>query len=161
VYEGGARVTVSAPPPLADGGDTTGLAGLPLFARAGAVVPMQPVMAYDGARRVDTLALHVFPGTATSELYEDAGDGYAYERGEYRLTTFRVQPTANGGATIDVARNGRFAGAGTFAVTLHAVAAPRAVVVDGRNAAVRYDAVRREATFAASSGVRRIEVRAR
>ena len=28
-------------------------------------------------------------GKASYELYEDAGDGYAYEKGEYKLTTIK------------------------------------------------------------------------
>jgi alpha-glucosidase len=148
---------VSAPSALHTGGDTTGLRALPVFARAGAVIPMQPVMSYVGARAVDTIQLHVFPGAATSELYEDAGDGYGYERGQFRRTTFRT--TGDGGtAGVTIARTGTFAGARTFAVTLHAAERPRAVTVDGRTVAVQYDGGRREATFAVPSSATRVDV---
>jgi alpha-glucosidase len=33
-------------------------------------------------------------GEARGTLYEDAGDGYGYERGMYRLTTFQVSQRA-------------------------------------------------------------------
>ena len=159
-YDGGRRVTVSAPGALRDGGDTTGLAGLPLFARAGAVIPMRPVMSYIGERAVDTLSLHVWPGATarvTSELYEDAGDGYAYEHGQYRLTTFT---TTGGDGTLEIAlaRQGKYAGARAFSVVVHAVSRPRSVKADGRGVRVRWDAARRTATFVVPSGVRRIVV---
>jgi alpha-glucosidase len=130
-YDGGRRVTVSAPGVARDGGDTTGLRGLPLFARAGAVVPMQAPAPHADARRADTLALHAFAPAAgaaavVSELYEDAGDGYAHERGEYRRTTITAAAGADGGLALALARTGRYAGARAFAVTLHGVDRPGA-----------------------------------
>lgn len=47
---------------------------LPLFVRAGAVIPMWPVMQHTGERPVETLRLHVFAGNATSSIYEDDGE---------------------------------------------------------------------------------------
>ena len=166
-YDGGQRVVVAAPRIGSDGGDTTGLRGLPIFARAGSVVPMQPVMAYDGARRVDTLTLHVFPavgtGQVTSELYEDAGDGYGYEHGQYRRTMFTTRFTTRGGGdsmlALTISRAGAYPGARTFTVVMPATARPRTVTADGRSiAAVRYDAERHEAAFDVPSSVARIEV---
>ena len=161
-YDGDRRVTVSAPQPLNDGGDTTGLRGLPLFARAGAVIPMQAVLSHEDARRLDTLALHVWPGPAarvTSMLYEDAGDGYAYEQGSYRVTTFTTSSgDADRALDVAVAHAGTYSGASTFTVTVHAVPRPGSVQADGRSVPVRYDPARRTATFAVASGVRRIAV---
>lgn len=159
-YDGARRVTVPAPRPLRDAGDTTGLAGLPLFARAGAVIPMQPALSYDGARPLDTLALHVWPpgdGRVTSRLYEDAGDGYADERGVYRLTTFT---TGTGGGRLDITldRAGTYPGARAFTVTVHAVPRPGSVRADGRAVPVRYDAAARTATFVVSTTTRGIMV---
>jgi alpha-glucosidase len=161
-YDGGRRATVSAPQPLNDGGDTTGLRGLPVFARAGAVIPMQAVLPYEGARRLDTLALHVWPGSptlVTSMLYEDAGDGYAHERGNYRLTTFTTSSgTTNGSLDIALAQTGSYSGARAFTVTVHAVPRPGSVQADGRSVPVRHDAARRTSSFVVASGVRRITV---
>jgi alpha-glucosidase (family GH31 glycosyl hydrolase) len=50
-----------------DGGDTTGFRGLPVFARAGAVVPSQKTLQYTDQRALDTLQLRVFPGSAKSD----------------------------------------------------------------------------------------------
>ena len=161
VYGGGRRVTVSAPRPLGDGGDTTGLRGLPLFARAGAVIPMQAVLSHEDARHPDTLALHVWPGGTTpvaSVLYEDAGDGYAYRRDAYRATTFTNSSGADDALDIALARTGTYAGARTFAVTVHAVSRPRSVQADGRSVPFTYSGDRRTATLVVPSGVRRITI---
>jgi hypothetical protein len=123
---------------------------------------MQAVLPYENARRLDTLALHVWPGSpasVTSMLYEDAGDGYAHERGSYRLTTFTSSSgTANGSIDVSLARTGSYSGARAFTVTVHAVPRPGSVQADGLSVPVRYDTARRTASFTVASGVRRITV---
>jgi alpha-glucosidase len=128
-----------------------------VFVRAGAVVPMQRVLPYEGARRLDTLTLHVYPGAAVSQLYEDSGDGYDNERGQYRLTTFTTA-TRGDGTSLALARAGSYAGANTFAVTVHATDRPRGVTADGNPVAVGYDPARREASFTVPSGTSRIDI---
>jgi len=47
---------------------------LPLFVRAGAIIPMWPEMLYPGEKPVDPLSLEIFPSaTSNFELYEDDG----------------------------------------------------------------------------------------
>lgn len=159
-YGGGRRITVAAPGALNDGNDTTGLRGLPIFARAGAVIPMQRVLPYEDARRLDTLELHVWPGSGrvTSLLYEDAGDGYAYTHGDYRLTTFTTSTTTGGSIDIALSRSGRYRGARTFAVTLHATGRPRSARADGRAIPMRYDGTLHTVTFTVPATINRIEV---
>lgn len=154
---GGTILTASAPGVAQDGGDTTALRGLPIYARAGAVVPMQRPMLYDGERALDTLELHVFPGSATSMLYEDAGDGYGYQGGQYRLTTMRTTSGAKG-LTVTLSREGQYPGARAFVVVVHGVDKPKRTRADGRNAASSYDAARREARFTVPATARSIEV---
>jgi alpha-glucosidase len=155
--EGGRSITVSAPDALTDEGDTTGLRGLPVFIRAGAVVPSQAVLSYEGQRKLDTLELHVYPGSATSQLYEDAGDGYGYLRGERRVTSFRT--TANPQQLIvQLKREGLYAGVSSFQVTVHDVDKPRRTTVDGNVARGDYNGTRRELRFVMPSTARRIEI---
>ncbi len=60
------------------------LSQMPLYARAGSIVPMAPVMQYATEKPWDELTLRVFPGAdATFTLYEDEGDGYGYLQGLY------------------------------------------------------------------------------
>ncbi|HLP03158.1 MAG TPA: DUF5110 domain-containing protein [Opitutaceae bacterium] len=64
-----------------------------LYLRPGAAVPTGPVMQHVDERPLDRLTLLVCfdsAGEAAGTLYEDDGDGYGFQRGEYRLTTFRV-----------------------------------------------------------------------
>ncbi|MBK7404872.1 MAG: DUF5110 domain-containing protein [Phycisphaerales bacterium] len=61
--------------------------------RAGAIVPLGPVMQHVGERALDPLTLVIHPdehGRASGLLYEDAGDGFGYERGEFRLTRYEA-----------------------------------------------------------------------
>jgi alpha-glucosidase len=156
VYDGGHPVSVQAPDVLSDGGDTTGLLGLPVFVRAGAVIPSQSVLSYEGQRRLDTLNLDIYPGSATSELYEDAGDGYAYQRGEYRLTTFTTSDAPRW--SMALAQTGSYTGAGSFKVTMHDVSRPQRTLVDGREVRTDYDSARHELRFVIPSRVRRLQL---
>jgi alpha-glucosidase len=66
-HTGGQHITAKAP-----------LDTLPLFVRAGSIIPM-----------AEPATLEVYPGRKTSgHLYEDDGASFAYERGEYSLTHF-------------------------------------------------------------------------
>ena len=152
----GRSVTATAPNPQSDGGDTTGLRGLPVFIRAGAVVPSQAVLSYVGQRRLDTLELNMYPGSASSELYEDAGDGYGYLRGELRITSFTTSTAPN--LAVAIAQRGPYAGAAVFNVTVHDVAQPRRALVDGRSIRTVYDAAARQLHFLIPSTTRRIEI---
>jgi alpha-glucosidase len=65
---------------------------MPIYIKEGAVVPMYPAMQYVGEHPITQLTLHVYytDGEATSELYEDAGNGYAYRKNEYSHKKFKV-----------------------------------------------------------------------
>ncbi len=56
-----------------------------MYLRANAALPLWPEMNYIGERLADplTLLLHPAEGSGESLLYEDAGNGFGYERGEY------------------------------------------------------------------------------
>ena len=57
---------------------------IPVFVRAGSIVPMGPDRDHADAASIGPLEVHVYPGRdATFTLYEDAGDGYGYEAGEF------------------------------------------------------------------------------
>jgi alpha-glucosidase len=56
-----------------------------IYARANIAIPLWPEMNHVGEGPADPLTLLVYPaeGLAESSLYEDSGDGFGYERGEY------------------------------------------------------------------------------
>lgn len=78
---------------------------MPLYVRAGTVLPLGPALQHVEAQTLDPLTLRVFPGTGVGQLYEDDGRTFAYEAGAWCLTRFRLSPTT---LTID-ARNGAYA----------------------------------------------------
>jgi len=65
-----------------------------LFLGAGHVLPLGTVMAWSGERPLDELELVVCldeNGAAEGWLYEDAGDGFGYRDGAYRLTRYTAE----------------------------------------------------------------------
>jgi len=71
---------------------------LPMYVRAGAIIPEQPKMERSDARPVDPLILDVFPGdSGSARVYEDAGDSEGYQNGAYSFTPVLERRT---GATI-------------------------------------------------------------
>jgi alpha-D-xyloside xylohydrolase len=74
---GGSTMTVNAP-----------LNQIPLFVRAGSIVPMGPNIQY-ATQSADPLEIRVYKGQDGSfTLYEDEGDTYNYETGKYATITF-------------------------------------------------------------------------
>jgi alpha-glucosidase (family GH31 glycosyl hydrolase) len=117
---------------------------LPLYARAGAIIPMQRVdretmnaagRRLDGEKR-DELRLRVFPSAASRfTVFEDDGESTAYLRGEVRETTI-AQHARPDVVIIDVepARGDYRGAAAERALALEVVgtAPPTGVEVDGR-----------------------------
>ncbi len=66
---------------------------IPFFVKAGTVLPLHPIRQHTKAP-LEVLHLHIYPGNNTSQLYEDAGQGYDYQNGDYRLTIFESKLTA-------------------------------------------------------------------
>lgn len=56
---------------------------IPLFVRAGSIIPMGPYLQYVAEKKTDTITLRVYPGANGSfTLYEDEGINYNYENGK-------------------------------------------------------------------------------
>jgi alpha-glucosidase len=84
------------------------LESLPLYARAGSVVPLGPVGRNTATDPAAPLTLRVFPGEGEFALYEDDGRTLAHERGEWALTRF-VLRTTEAGVRLSWSREGRYA----------------------------------------------------
>jgi len=68
-----------------------------VFARAGAIIPQQPVTQSADIAASGPLTLDVWPGGQCSgALFLDSGDGYGYEAGDVRRVAFACEPSANG-----------------------------------------------------------------
>ncbi len=66
---------------------------MPMFVKAGSIIPRQPVMNYVGERPVPQLTLEVYPGNGTFEVYEDDGRSLAYQQGKYSLVKLETAMT--------------------------------------------------------------------
>ncbi len=125
VWEGGRTIEAFAP-----------LETLPLFVRAGTVLP-QGEIGQNVERRPDKfLRLDVYPlreaGEASSWLYEDAGEGFGYREGERRISRFVLRREA-GRLVVTWEQEGTFVPPYEHvALTLHGLdRAPRMVLADG------------------------------
>ena len=62
---------------------------VPMFVRAGSILPLGSEMQYVGEKSWDNLEVRVYPGANGSfTLYEDEGDSYHYEKGVYSIIPF-------------------------------------------------------------------------
>ena len=62
---------------------------LPLYVKAGSIIPTSDVVEYSAAQADKPITLNVYPGADTSfSLYQDSGDGYAFEQGDYSIIKF-------------------------------------------------------------------------
>ena len=97
-YAGGQNVTLE-----------TALDRVPMFVRAGSIVPMGPEMQYVGEKSWNELELRVYPGAdGQFTLYEDEGDNYNYERGAYSTINIKWNERAR---TLTIGeRQGTFKG---------------------------------------------------
>ena len=97
-YQGGKSVTL-----------TTTFDRVPMFVRAGSILPLGPEMQYVGEKTWDNLEIRVYPGAdASFMLYEDEGDSYNYEKGVCTTINFTWNDKARK-LTIG-ARKGEFPG---------------------------------------------------
>ena len=97
-YQGGQTITLQ-----------TCFNRVPMFVRAGSILPLGPEMQYVGEKAWDHLELRVYPGADGSfTLYEDEGDNYNYEQGAYTTIAFSWNDRAR---TLTIcARQGNYPG---------------------------------------------------
>ena len=94
-HAGGQSIRVRAP-----------LDRIPLFLRAGAVLPLGPVQQYVDENPGAPLTVLVCPGAdGTFTWYDDAGDGYGYEQGECASVRFSWNDAA-GELTVSAREGG-------------------------------------------------------
>jgi alpha-D-xyloside xylohydrolase len=78
VFKGG--MTIDAPAPIET---------IPLYIKAGSIVPMGPWLQYATEKPADPLEIRIYPGAdGTFLLYEDENDTYNYEEGVFSTIPF-------------------------------------------------------------------------
>ena len=77
-FEGGQTIKTAAP-----------LEKIPLFVKAGSIIPMGKFIQYAGEKSADTLEIRIYKGAdGKFDLYEDQGDNYNYEKGSFTVVPF-------------------------------------------------------------------------
>jgi len=97
-YTGGQTVNIETPLDI-----------IPLFVKAGAILPVGPEVQFATEKRWDNLEIRVYEGANGSFiLYEDENDNYNYEKGAYSTIPFTWE---NGKRTLTIGdRTGSFPG---------------------------------------------------
>lgn len=84
-YEGGVKHAVYG-----------GLKDIPVFAPAGAIIPLGPKAGWGGVANPDKIQINIFPGKSnTFSLYEDDGETQFYKEGRYCITDFMLNWRGN------------------------------------------------------------------
>ena len=106
-----------------------------IYVRANTPVPMGPDANHTGERPTDPLTLRIHPaeGAGESTLYEDAGDGFGYENGEYARRVLSCD-TSHDRVTIRLGeREGSFAQERREVILeLRGIESAQSVLVDGQ-----------------------------
>lgn len=76
---------------------------IPVYVKAGAVIPLQPKMRYTGEKPVDPLILTIFPGdSGEARVYEDEGNTLGYKQGQYTWIHVRHTQSQESDRTIEI-----------------------------------------------------------
>lgn len=78
-FSGGSLISVEAP-----------LNTVPLFVRAGTALSLWPPLQTTQMPALPTPTIRVYAGYGETRLYQDAGEGWGYQQGEYAWTTFTL-----------------------------------------------------------------------
>ena len=83
---------------------------IPVFVKAGSIVPMGKYLQYASEKAMDTLEIRIYTGAnGAFTLYNDEGDNYNYEKGKYTSIPFAWNDQ-NQTLTVD-RQKGAYAGA--------------------------------------------------
>lgn len=97
-YAGGQHINADAP-----------YERMPVFVKAGSIIPFGPALQYTSQKPADTITLNVYTGAnASFNLYEDEGTNYNYEKGAFTIIPIKYNE-ATKTITIDE-RKGSFNG---------------------------------------------------
>jgi alpha-D-xyloside xylohydrolase len=82
---------------------------IPLYVRAGSILPLGPEIEYADQKPADPIELRIYRGAdGAFDLYEDEGDNYNYEKGSYSVIPLRWNESAK--TLVIEERKGNFPG---------------------------------------------------
>ncbi|MGB9876197.1 MAG: TIM-barrel domain-containing protein [bacterium] len=109
---------------------------MPVFAKAGAIIPMQPEMQYIGEKPVDPLILKIYAGAnGEFNLYEDDGLSLDYLKGRFATTRIVYREKEQDIFLTIGAAKGEYAGQlanRSYVVEINGVPNPEEVKIDGK-----------------------------
>jgi alpha-D-xyloside xylohydrolase len=105
---------------------------MPVFVKAGSIIPFGPALQYTSEKPADTITLNVYTGAdASFNLYEDEGTNYNYEKGAFSAIPIKYNEAAK---TVTIGdRKGSFNGMlskRTFRINLITPKAPKGLDLD-------------------------------
>ena len=98
IYDGGQEYDINAP-----------LDEMPIFIKAGAMIPLYPVQQYVGEKNIETVTFDIYykDGKELSFFYDDDKNGYGYEEGTYQYSKFELEGDKEQ-LSISQSRNGSY-----------------------------------------------------
>lgn len=132
---------------------------LPIYIRAGAIIPTQNVIQHTGEMASSSITLNVGAGiadglTRESIMFEDAGDGYGYRNGEYSITKF-----IHSKGVIKIERSGPLKGQRITNVVIHGMGErPRRITADGRDVVFDLDEATKQLKFTLNGDERELRM---
>ncbi len=129
IYEGGRTISQECP-----------IDRMPVFVKAGSIIPMAPVMEYSDEKPVDPLTLDVYAGKpAEFRLYEDDGTSLGYRKGQFAWTNITFKPLGSDANALTIGvPSSKFkgqVGKRRYIIKLHGLLCPDSVSVNGRKLA--------------------------
>lgn len=130
---------------LIEGGKTVErsytLDDIPLFVKAGSIIPMQPKMNSTAEKPVDPLILNIIPGsTGKVSVYEDAGNDNNYLKEQYAFTNVEWNKVGEKSVVTINPVEGRYDGMlkkRSYEIRLHLTIPPKEVKINGKK--IKYE----------------------
>ncbi len=124
---------------------------IPLFAKAGSIIPMQPKMNNTKERPVDPLILNIIPGDSGKvSVYEDAGNDDNYLKGQFAFTDVRWKKTGDKSVVIIDPVRGSYEGMlkeRTYEVRFYLTCPPKEVKINGKKINYRQESKNNSWTY--------------
>lgn len=130
-YVGPTTITVDAP-----------LGYIPIFARAGGVIPMRQLVEHTDQAPIDPLTLEIYPSSnSTRQYYEDDGITLDYQHGKYLLQNLNVEDADDQVKVSISAREGNYVPPDrSIVLKIHGLnKPPQTVMVEGHGMQVGFD----------------------
>ncbi len=109
---------------------------IPVYVKAGAIIPMQPKMKRIGEKPINPLILNIFPGSSGStRVYDDEGNNDHYRDGAFTVTRIHFQQKKQRMTVVIEPIEGRYPGmlsSRAYELRLPLTVPPEKVLVNGK-----------------------------